>query len=143
MSRRDLIIREADWRKERDTLLAIRYRVFVHEQGVPPELEEDAADPSALHLLAISETQGPVGTGRLLPDGHIGRMAVDRAFRGQGIGSALVAYLIDLAREAGHQTVALNAQCSAEEFYARFGFHAQGQAFEEAGIPHRHMRLQL
>ena len=139
----DLTIRLADWYSERETLLAIRHRVFVHEQGVPAELEEDTADPASLHLLAISEVHGPVGTGRLLPDGHIGRMAVDRTMRGRGIGSALLEQLIAHARKTGHEAALLNAQCSAEGFYARFGFRAEGEVFEEAGIPHRHMRLRL
>jgi predicted GNAT family N-acyltransferase len=139
----DLTIRQADWDRERETLLAIRHRVFVHEQGVPKELEEDEADPVALHLLATSKRHGAIGTGRLLPDGHIGRMAVDRAYRGQGIGSALLQQLIGHARRKGHAAAILNAQCSAEGFYQRFGFCAEGEIFEEAGIPHRRMRLQL
>jgi predicted GNAT family N-acyltransferase len=139
----DLTIRLADWHSERETLLAIRHRVFVHEQGVPAELEEDTADPTSLHLLAISGAHGPVGTGRLLPDGHIGRIAVDRTFRGRGIGTALLKQLIAHAQMAGHEAAVLHAQCSVEGFYARFGFRAEGDVFEEAGIPHRRMRLRL
>jgi len=133
-------IRIADWASERETLLAIRFAVFVHEQGVPPELEEDAQDAEALHLLALSPDGQAIGTGRLLTaDGHIGRMAVHRDWRGQGVGSALLHTLLTEAGRAGLRTVFLNAQCTAEPFYRRFGFQPEGEVFDDAGIPHRRM----
>lgn len=133
----------ADWIRDRDKLLAIRFEVFVEEQGVPSDMEEDRFDPVSLHLLASFKGSGPVGTGRLLPDGHIGRMAVRRPFRSQGIGSALLMELIHHARITDKKTLTLNAQCSAVSFYERFGFLAKGEVFEEAGIPHQRMQLQL
>lgn len=132
-----------DWRDNRDTLLSIRFEVFVDEQNVPAVLEEDGQDPPALHLLASIPGTGPVATARLLPNGHIGRMAVRHPFRGQGVGSALLKRLIEQARMAGMQQVFLNAQCSAEAFYERFGFTALGDPFDDAGIPHRRMQLHL
>ncbi len=129
----------ADWASERETLLAIRFAVFVHEQGVPPELEEDAQDAEALHLLALSPDGQAIGTGRLLANGHIGRMAVHRDWRGQGVGSALLRTLLAEARGAGLRSVFLNAQCTAEPFYRRFGFQPEGEVFDDAGIPHRRM----
>lgn len=136
-------IRIADWQHERETLLRIRFAVFVHEQGVPPELEEDGQDPSALHLLADLPAMGPVATVRLLPNGHIGRMAVLAGQRGHGIGSALLERLIDIGRERRIGALFLNAQCAAEGFYRRYGFQPEGAVFDDAGIPHRHMRLPL
>jgi len=130
---------QADWDEQREQLLAIRYKVFVAEQGVPEELEVDEYDSSALHLLALGESQQAIGTARLLPDGHIGRMAVSLEYRGQGVGSALLRHLIGLSQQAGHRQATLNAQCSAEDFYLQAGFIPVGEVFEDAGIPHRKM----
>jgi predicted GNAT family N-acyltransferase len=82
-----------------------------------------------------------LGTGRLLPDGHIGRMAVLRQARGAGVGSALLRALMQAARARGDREVMLSAQTHALPFYERFGFVAEGEAYDDAGIPHRVMRL--
>lgn len=82
-----------------------------------------------------------MGTGRLLPDGHIGRMAVLREWRGKGVGALLLRALVELARSRGHTSVRLNAQTQALGFYRRYGFEAVGAQFMEAGIPHLAMRL--
>jgi predicted GNAT family N-acyltransferase len=117
--------------------------VFIEEQRVPEALEWDDVDERCYHVLAVSDDGSPIGTGRLLPDGHIGRMAVLREWRGQGVGSAILEMLLDLARKDGLQTLALNAQTHAVGFYAQHGFSLFGDEFIEAGIPHRKMRLQL
>ena len=128
--------------RERETLYAIRQRVFVEEQGVPEAIEHDALDPSCVHVLA--RWQGtPVGTGRLTPNGRIGRMAVLPDHRRFGIGSALLEQLLDAARERGFKEIVLAAQISAITFYERFGFKAEGVVFEEAGIDHLMMRRKL
>lgn len=136
----DVAIRPADWLSSRETLLSIRHEVFVAEQGVPIELEEDDQDPLAFHLLARTPLGEPVATARLLPDGHIGRMAVRARFRRQGVGSELLSRLIEHARRSGLRGVFLDAQCSAEPFYQTHGFLPEGAIFEDAGIPHRRMR---
>jgi predicted GNAT family N-acyltransferase len=120
----------------------IRFAVFVEEQGVPAELELDERDEPSVHALAFEENQA-VGTARLLPDGHIGRMAVMKPWRGRGIGAALLRRLIDAARERGDREVLLSAQVHALGFYRTQGFVARGEVYEEAGIPHQSMRLTL
>ena len=122
---------------------AIREAVFVVEQGVPRELELDEWDEHCEHALACEADGRPVGTGRLLPDGHIGRMAVLRDRRGRGVGAALLAALIARARARGMARVVLNAQTRAVPFYARFGFVVSGDEFVEAGIPHVEMARDL
>jgi len=131
------------WEQAREKASRIRFRVFVAEQGVPREIELDEQDPLCVHAMAFDERGAAVGTGRLLPDAHIGRMAVLEERRGRGIGSALLNRLIDAARERGDREVALSAQVHAVEFYRRHGFETVGEVYEEAGIPHRSMRRRL
>ncbi len=115
--------------------------MFVIEQHVPENLEWDEADAVSLHALALDAQGLPVGTGRLLPDGHIGRMAVIRERRGEGAGRTLLEFLIGEARSQGMRSLQLHAQSHAIGFYERQGFVAQGGEFLEAGIPHRLMTI--
>jgi len=130
------------WEEARALAAPIRFEVFVREQRVPAELEMDAMDAQCLHALAF-HGQVAVGTGRLLPDGHIGRMAVLRQFRKRGIGGAMLKRLIEAARARGDREVALSAQVHALPFYRAHGFVEEGPQYEEAGIAHQAMRLTL
>jgi len=132
-------IRYADWTRDGARLRAVREAVFVREQGVPQELELDEFDALAHHVLAESGDGSAVGTARLLADGHIGRMAVLRDWRGCGIGSGLLGALLEQARSLRMPQVVLYAQTHALPFYARHGFVAEGAVFVEAGIPHQVM----
>jgi predicted GNAT family N-acyltransferase len=138
-----LRIRIMPWSEARPSAQPIREAVFVAEQGVPPEIELDDWDERSEHAIAYDRAGRPVGTGRLLPDGHIGRMAVRRESRGSGIGARLLEALVERARARGMRRVALNAQTHAAPFYARFGFTVAGQEFMEAGIPHVAMEREL
>ncbi len=102
----------------------------------------DEYDAASLHALVFSDGKA-VGTGRLLPDGHIGRMAVLKEWRGRGAGRALLRALIGAARRRGDRDVVLNSQVHALGFYGAEGFAAEGPVYEEAGIPHQVMRLTL
>ena len=136
-------VRTADWDQEATRLMALRSAVFIAEQGVAAEEEYDGLDPGCVHVVAETATGQTVGTGRLLPDGRIGRMAVAAPWRGSGVGRALLEALLASARQRGMQTVRLNAQIQALGFYERCGFQAEGQEFIEAGIMHRRMYLTL
>lgn len=132
-----------DWHARRSELQAIRRVVFVDEQGVPEELEWDEMDARCHHVLAFSPNGIAIGTGRLLPDGHIGRMAVLKPWRGRGVGSAILGALMKRARKEGFEAVRLHAQTHAVGFYAKHGFAVVGDEFMEAGIPHRVMTLRF
>lgn len=130
------------WEQARAHAAPIRFTVFVDEQGVPPEIELDDLDPRCLHALCFEEGI-PVGTGRLLPDGHIGRMAVLKAWRGRGIGGRILEVLVEEARRRGEREVALSAQVRAVAFYRAHGFVEEGGEYLEAGIRHQVMRKAL
>jgi predicted GNAT family N-acyltransferase len=125
--------------------LALRHAVFCVEQGVPEELERDEHDATALHLVAVAGGV-VVGTCRLLVGGgsaRLQRMAVARSHRGRGVGADLLGAAHRWARAAGATEVELHAQLTAREFYARAGYVAEGEEFEDAGIPHVLMRRPL
>ena len=131
-----------DWASMAPALEAIRREVFIVEQKVPEEMEWDADDATSVHALALLDGH-PVGCGRLLPDGHIGRMAVRAPFRSTGVGRALLQALLAEARRRGMREVVLHAQTHALRFYETHGFVADGPEFDEAGIPHRRMSQAL
>jgi predicted GNAT family N-acyltransferase len=139
----DTSVRILAWPDAEAAAMRVREAVFVVEQGVPAEIERDEWDRRSDHALACDREGRVVGTGRLLPDGHIGRMAVLRQWRGQGIGGRILAALVARARERGMKRVVLNAQTHAIPFYARHGFVAFGDEFLEAGIPHVAMAREL
>ena len=136
-------IEVVDYAQAQGELRAVREPVFVQEQQVPLEEEWDALDPLCRHVLARDEAGKPIGTGRLTPERKIGRMAVLREWRGKGVGDALLSALMAQAWEMGWPAISLNAQVSAEPFYARHGFVPYGPGFEEAGIQHQAMRRNL
>ncbi|MEU1591419.1 GNAT family N-acetyltransferase [Streptomyces sp. NPDC005708] len=150
------VIRVAEDPGDREACFTVRKEVFVREQGVPEDIEYDAYDPGAVHVLAVREDGLPLGTGRLLygeaaaaknggdPSvGALGRLAVTREARGLGVGAALVRAIEDAARARGLAAVDLHAQTHALGFYERLGYEAYGPEFPDAGIAHRAMRRTL
>jgi predicted GNAT family N-acyltransferase len=137
------VIRPVNYTAHRDQLHAIRRSVFIEEQNVPEELEWDEIDERCYHVLAFAADGAPIGTGRLLLDGHVGRMAVLKEWRGKSVGSAILKMLLVLAQKEGFASVRLHAQTHAVRFYAKHGFKATGKEFMEAGIPHRAMTIRL
>jgi len=134
-------IRIADWRKDNADIRMIRTNVFIDEQAVPPELEWDDNDSGASHFLAFVDGRA-VATARLLPDGHIGRVAVLKSARGQKIGYTLMQAAIAEAERRGLQHQRLSAQVHATRFYERLGFIVVSGEHLDAGIPHVDMTRQ-
>ena len=135
-------IEQVDWQGSRAQLSEIRIEVFVREQGVPIEEEWDRWDQSSCYWLAYSSDNEPVGTARLTLEGQIGRMAVLKHYRGEGIGYQLLLAVIREA-ELSFEQVYLHAQTHAIGFYQRAGFEAIGSQFWEAGIAHQKMILKF
>ncbi|MFF9176221.1 GNAT family N-acetyltransferase [Streptomyces sp. NPDC014793] len=149
-------VRVAEDPADREACFAVRKKVFVVEQGVAQDIEYDAYDAVAVHVLAVREDGVPLGTGRLLHGeaaaaktggdasvGSLGRLAVARSARGLGVGAALVRAVEEAARARGLAAVDLHAQTHALGFYERLGYEAYGPEFPDAGIPHRAMRRVL
>jgi predicted GNAT family N-acyltransferase len=139
----DFRVRLVDWRDASETLARIRTTVFVEEQNVPAEIEIDGRDGECAHALAESVAGVPIGTGRLMPDARIGRMAVLASWRGRGVGAAILEALMAEARRRGFSGTYLHAQSHAAPFYARHGYVVEGDEYFEAGIPHIGMRAEL
>ena len=141
-------VKIADWSKlnEQEAIKAIRQQVFIIEQHVPVELEWDEFDTECLHLLVSSNKINDVATARMhttQSTAHIGRMAVLKPYRQQGIGSLMLETLLEQAGLLGVKEIKLNAQTTAIGFYQRYGFITVGDEFPDAGIPHYKMVLDI
>ena len=135
-------IRKACWPDDKNTLSSIRRQVFIEEQNVPEEMEWDEFDESSVHCIA-SVNEKTVGTGRLMERGQIGRMAVLNNYRNKGIGTAILKFLIEQHFSRSKTPIKIHAQSHAIEFYKIFGFVINGDEFDEAGIPHFEMKLEV
>jgi YbgC/YbaW family acyl-CoA thioester hydrolase len=135
-----LQVRTGSWTELGADASRIRTEVFVREQRIPADLEWDEADAEAVHAVAYNRLGQAVATGRLLPasDGvaKVGRMAVHQLLRGCGVGEQVLRALAAQAQQRGDRAIELHAQRTASSFYARLGFHPQGEPYDEAGIPH-------
>ena len=134
------LIKLLSWDEARSYASPIRFTVFCEEQGVPRAIELDEQDSASIHAV-VFDGKTPVATGRLLPDGHIGRMAVLKAWRNRGLGGLMLRKLIERAKARGDREVALSAQVHAVAFYRAHGFAEEGSEYLEAGIRHQAMRL--
>ncbi len=141
-----LSIKILDSDEEKEAVQLLRTKVFVDEQGVPPDIEIDELDDAAIHAVAY-QSDTIVATGRLIIDtpdeARIGRMAVDVSLRRTGVGSVVLTFLEGEARARGIKQVMLHAQTYVKEFYSKHGYLEHGDTFFEAGILHIEMRKYL
>lgn len=131
------------WHDGEPLLRGVRAAVFICEQGVPEELEWDGLDEGCRHALALSLAGEAIGCGRILANGHIGRIAVLPEWRGRKVGTAILEALLDEARARGLPQVDVDAQTQALPFYHSLDFVEQGEVFMDAGLPHIKMTLAL
>ena len=136
-------IKIVDYKTFFDDIRSIRFKVFVEEQNVPKELEIDELDEKAIHVLCYQDDK-PIATGRIVPtDGHIGRIAVLKEYRGRYIGFMIMIFLIEKAKELNLPNVWLASQLYAKEFYVKLGFSEYGEIFYDAGIKHINMKKNI
>lgn len=138
----ELKIRSGSWDELQNDAKLIREQVFIQEQHIPVEEEWDAQDAVALHFVVYDQAQ-PIATARLLQNHSIGRVAVLKAYRGQGIGKLLMLEMIQQAKHEQRKFLKLSSQVHAMQFYAGLGFTVQGEQYLDCGIPHIDMTLKL
>ncbi len=135
----DIKIMRADWASQQPDLVRLREQVFIVEQHVPMDLEWDEHDATATHLLAIHYNEA-IGCTRIVGN-QIGRMAVLKPWRRQGVGKALLDAAVQAVRQQGFSSAKLSAQMHAIGFYARAGFVITSPEYLDANIPHVDMQL--
>jgi predicted GNAT family N-acyltransferase len=135
-------VRIVDYDEFINQIRNIRDDVFCREQGIPQDIEFDSFDSAAIHSIVFDEDI-EIGTGRMLSDGHIGRIAVKRQYRGKGIGKMIMQSLIDQAINMQFPEVWLSSQYHAKGFYKKLGFIETGEIFQEANIDHIKMKKKL
>ncbi len=138
----EITVKLVETEEDMEAAVGVRFRVFVDEQSVPPEIELDEYDAVATHAIAFLDGQA-IGTGRAILEGggaRIGRMAVDSRHRRGGVGGLILRFLEDEAREQGATEFVLHAQEYVKAFYAVHGYEEHGDTFMEAGILHVEMR---
>jgi predicted GNAT family N-acyltransferase len=132
-------VEPVDWHLARNEIRLVREKVFIIEQGIEDRVVDDGKDETCFHVIARDRHDTAIGTGRLSPTGHIGRISVTISYRGQGIGNQILNALIAIARKNHMHEVHLNSQTHALGFYEKAGFKEYGPVFMEAGIPHKRM----
>ena len=132
-----------DFNAALEPIKTVRHAVFVVEQKVDESLEWDGSDVGCTHVLAISADGHPNATGRISNEGIIGRMAVLKAWRGQSVGRAVLAKLIEIASEKKMTRLKLSSQLHAIPFYQKQGFRQHGDIYLDANIQHQTMTLHL
>jgi predicted GNAT family N-acyltransferase len=139
----NLKIEIVKWIDGLSQLKNIREKVFIQEQKVTPQLEWDGMDEKAIHFLVFND-KAAIGCARAIvikDHMQLGRMAVLKKYRGQGIGSALIEKAMTTAKLNQLSAIYISAQCHAIDFYKKFGFEVTSDIYLDAEIPHRDMTL--
>ncbi|RXS92906.1 GNAT family N-acetyltransferase [Acinetobacter junii] len=134
------IVQSGHWDKLEQDAKFIRKQVFIIEQNIPEEEEWDDQDMISDHFVVYDQDQ-PIATARLLQNNSVGRVAVLKAYRGQGIGRMIMLEIIRQAHQQDRKFLQLSSQVHAISFYEKLGFSIQGDAYDECGIPHIKMQL--
>lgn len=133
-------VQSGHWDKLEQDAKFIRKQVFIIEQNIPEEEEWDDQDMISDHFVVYDQDQ-PIATARFLQNNSVGRVAVLKAYRGQGIGSMIMLEIIQQAHQQDRKFLQLSSQVHAISFYEKLGFSIQGDAYDECGIPHIKMQL--
>lgn len=133
-------VQSGHWDKLEQDAKFIRKQVFIIEQNIPEDEEWDDQDMISDHFVVYDQDQ-PIATARLLQNNSVGRVAVLKAYRGQGIGRMIMLEIIRQAHQQDRKFLQLSSQVHAISFYEKLGFSIQGDAYDECGIPHIKMQL--
>ena len=140
LKKNSISIIETSWLEHSAEISSIRDAVFIQEQAVPKNIEMDGKDSECMHFL-MSNDNNPIGTARIKMSGKIERVSILKPNRNKGLGSRLMNFIIDAAKENRFERIHLHSQMESIGFYKNLGFIEQGDVFQEAGIDHVLMEL--
>jgi predicted GNAT family N-acyltransferase len=135
-------IKQGHWDQLQQDAKLIRTQVFICEQGITEADEWDDQDLISQHFVIYDQDQ-PIATARLLENNSVGRVAVLKAYRGQGLGQMIMLEIISYAQKQRRSVLTLSSQVHAISFYEKLGFTVQGNSYDECGIPHIEMTMSL
>lgn len=135
-------IKQGRWKQFQQDAKLIRTQVFICEQGITEADEWDDQDVISQHFVIYDQDQ-PIATARLLENNSVGRVAVLKAYRGQGLGQMIMLEIISYAQKQRRSVLTLSSQVHAISFYEKLGFTVQGDSYDECGIPHIEMTMSL
>jgi predicted GNAT family N-acyltransferase len=113
----------------------VRGKVFIVEQQIDWEIEFDGLDDQSILFTAYSDNKMPIGAARLY-NNKVGRVATLKAYRKQGVASAIMKEIETYCSLNGIEKVVLHAQLYIKDFYEHLGYTAEGEIFKEADIEH-------
>lgn len=135
-------VKHGCWDQLQQDAKLIRTQVFICEQGITEADEWDDQDMISDHFVVYDQDQ-PIATARLLQNNSVGRVAVVKAYRGQGLGQMIMLEIISYAQKQGLSVLTLSSQVHAISFYEKLGFTVQGNSYDECGISHIEMTMNL
>lgn len=135
-------VKHGCWDQLQQDAKLIRTQVFICEQGITEADEWDDQDLISQHFVIYDQDQ-PIATARLLQNHSVGRVAVVKAYRGQGIGQMIMLEIISYAQKQRLSVLTLSSQVHAISFYEKLGFTVQGNSYDECGISHIEMTMNL
>ncbi|KXZ68312.1 GNAT family N-acetyltransferase [Acinetobacter venetianus] len=135
-------VKYGSWDQLQQDAKLIRELVFISEQNIPEQDEWDDQDAISQHFVVYDQNQ-PIATARLLANNSVGRVAVLKAYRGQGIGRLIMLEIIAYAQAQKRPNLQLSSQVHAISFYGKLGFSIQGDEYDECGIPHIEMVMPI
>ncbi|MFI8033484.1 GNAT family N-acetyltransferase [Acinetobacter sp. ABJ_C3_5] len=135
-------VKQGIWDQLQQDAKLIRTLVFIQEQGIAEADEWDEQDAISQHFVVYDQDQ-PIATARLLQNNSVGRVAVLKAYRGQGLGQMIMQEILAYARQQQRKFLHLSSQVHAISFYEQLGFAVQGEAYDECGIPHIEMIMPI
>jgi len=135
-------IKQGRWKQFQQDAKLIRTQVFICEQGITEANEWDDQDVISQHFVIYDQDQ-PIATARLLENNSVGRVAVLKAYRGQGLGQMIMLEIISYAQKQCRSVLTLFSQVHAISFYEKLGFTVQGNSYDECGISHIEMTMSL
>ncbi|MGS2721313.1 GNAT family N-acetyltransferase [Paraglaciecola aestuariivivens] len=136
-------VKNVDWENEQHKLRKIREKVFVCQRRIPVEYEFDQLDSQSFHVLVVNEQDQEIATGRITPQGEIGRIAVEPQHRRPEVYKQLSDALLNIARQIGVRHILVQCELEGVSYYQKQGFRPIGSVFMDAGIPRQRMICSL